>query len=82
MRDADRQFAASANGGVMYGVGGRRDIDHEGLYLASESTMYRLQRRHGLRTKRRTTARTQVTRATTVHHGRADLPGFFGPLMT
>jgi hypothetical protein len=39
----------------------------EGLYLASESTMYRLQRRHGLRTKRRTTARTHVTRATTVH---------------
>jgi transposase InsO family protein len=39
----------------------------EGLYLASESTMYRLQRRHGLRTKRRTTARTHVTRATTLH---------------
>ncbi len=39
----------------------------EGLYLASESTMYRLQRRHGLRTKRRTTARTHVTRAATVH---------------
>ena len=49
------------------------DIDHEGLYLASESTMYRLQRRHGLRTRRRTTARTQVTRATTVHHGRATM---------
>lgn len=39
----------------------------EGLYLASESTMYRLQRRHGLSTKRRTTARTHVTRASTVH---------------
>jgi len=39
----------------------------EGLYLASESTMYRLQRRHGLRTKRRTTGRTHVTRASTVH---------------
>ena len=39
----------------------------EGLYLASESTMYRLQRRHGLRTQQRTTARTHVTRATTVH---------------
>ena len=25
----------------------------EGLYLASESTMYRVQRRHGLRTKKR-----------------------------
>ena len=37
----------------------------EGLYLASESTMYRLQRRHGLRTKRRTTGRTHVTRAST-----------------
>lgn len=39
----------------------------EGLYLASESTMYRLQRRHGLRTKRRTSARTHVTRAVAVH---------------
>lgn len=39
----------------------------EGLYLASESTMYRLQRRHGLRTKWRSTARTHVTRASTVH---------------
>lgn len=40
----------------------------EGLYLASESTMYRLPRRHGLRTKRRTTAQTHVTRASAVHH--------------
>ena len=39
----------------------------EGLYLASESTMYRLQRRHGLRTTRRTTAHAHVTRASTVH---------------
>jgi putative transposase len=39
----------------------------EGLYLASESTMYRVQRRHGLRTKRRPTPRTHVTRASTVH---------------
>jgi len=39
----------------------------EGLYLASESTMYRVQRRHGLRTKQRTTPRTQVARASTVH---------------
>ena len=39
----------------------------EGLYLASESTMYRVQRRHGLRTNRRTTSRTHVTRASTVH---------------
>src|SRR4029079_8952486 len=38
----------------------------EGLYLASESTMYRVQRRHGLR-KRRTMTRTHVTRAATVH---------------
>lgn len=39
----------------------------EGLYLASESTMYRVQRRHGLRTNKPKTARTHVTRATTVH---------------
>jgi putative transposase len=39
----------------------------EGLYLASESTMYRLQRRHGLRSKQRTTTRAHVTRACTVH---------------
>ena len=39
----------------------------EGLYLASESTMYRVQRRHGLRTKKATASRTQVTRARTVH---------------
>ena len=30
----------------------------EGLYLASESTLYRVRRRHGLRTRQRTTART------------------------
>ncbi len=40
----------------------------EGLYLASESTMYRLQRRHGLRGQKRTVTRTHVTRACTVHH--------------
>lgn len=39
----------------------------EGLYLASESTMYRVQRRHGLRATRRVAARTQGTRASTVH---------------
>ena len=39
----------------------------EGLYLASESTMYRVQRRHGLRTKKRLMARTHVTRASTMH---------------
>lgn len=39
----------------------------EGLYLASESTMYRVQRRHGLRTQKRVLARTHVTRASTVH---------------
>ena len=39
----------------------------EGLYLASESTIYRVQRRHGLRTKGRTSPRTHVTRASTVH---------------
>ena len=39
----------------------------EGLYLASESTMYRLQRRYGLRSKRRSVSQTHVTRASTVH---------------
>lgn len=39
----------------------------EGLYLASEATMYRLQRRHGLRTKKRGVQHHHVTRATTVH---------------
>jgi putative transposase len=39
----------------------------EGLYLASESTMYRLQRRHGLRAKKRTIERSHVTRSSTVH---------------
>jgi transposase InsO family protein len=43
----------------------------EGLYLASESTMYRLQRRHGLRTRRRAAQRTHVARATTVHRSTA-----------
>jgi putative transposase len=39
----------------------------EGLYLASESTMYRVQRRHGLRTKKPAATRTHVSRACTVH---------------
>lgn len=39
----------------------------EGLYLASESTMYRVQRRHGLRTTRRPLVRRHVTRANQVH---------------
>jgi len=39
----------------------------DGLYLASESTMYRLQRRHGLREHKRTIERTHVTRSSTVH---------------
>jgi putative transposase len=39
----------------------------EGLYLASESTMYRLQRRLGLRARKRSTSRTHVTRACAVH---------------
>jgi len=37
------------------------------VYLASESTLYRLQRRHGLRKARRGRRRTHVTRATTMH---------------
>lgn len=39
----------------------------EGLYLASESTMYRLQRRYGLRSKQRNVSQTHVTRARIVH---------------
>jgi putative transposase len=39
----------------------------EGLYLASESTMYRVQRRRGLRTRKRAAERTHVTRSSTVH---------------
>jgi transposase InsO family protein len=39
----------------------------EGLYLASESTMYRLQRRHGLRAKKRSIERTHITRSNRVH---------------
>jgi transposase InsO family protein len=38
-----------------------------GLYLASESTFYRLQRRYGLGGRRRAIARTDITRATTLH---------------
>jgi len=40
----------------------------EGLYLASESTMYRIQRRYGLRHQKRSACRTHVTRARAVHH--------------
>ena len=40
----------------------------EGLYLGSESTFYRLQRRYGLVTVKRAMSRTDVTRAATVHH--------------
>ena len=39
----------------------------EGLYLASESTMYRLQHRRPACARRRAERRTHVTRATTVH---------------
>ena len=39
----------------------------QGLYLASESTLYRLQRRHGLRKGRRLSSPTHVTRASTLH---------------
>lgn len=39
----------------------------EGLYLASESTIYRLQRRLGLRLRTRAMSRTGITRASTVH---------------
>jgi transposase InsO family protein len=39
----------------------------EGRYLASESTMYRLKRRVGLRAQRPSMRRTEVTRASTIH---------------
>ena len=39
----------------------------EGAYIASESTMYRLQKRVGLGAHRRPRLRTHVTRGTTVH---------------
>lgn len=39
----------------------------EGLYLGSESTMYRLQRRHALRAKKRMIQRAHVTRSNMVH---------------
>lgn len=39
----------------------------EGLYLASESTMYRLQRRHNIRAKKRAIERAHATRSSTVH---------------
>lgn len=43
----------------------------DGIYLASESTFYRLQRRAGLRAARRQPRRTHVTRATTAHRATA-----------
>jgi putative transposase len=39
----------------------------QGVYLASESTIYRLQRRLGFRPPRRTMSRTDLTRASTLH---------------
>ena len=42
-------------------------LANEGLYLASESTLYRLQRRYGLRRRPRLISRTDVTRAVTLH---------------
>jgi putative transposase len=39
----------------------------QGVYLASESTIYRLQRRLGFRPRRRSMSRTDVTRASTIH---------------
>jgi putative transposase len=39
----------------------------EGLYVASESTLYRLQRRLGLRHRNRNINRTELTRASTLH---------------
>jgi putative transposase len=39
----------------------------QGVYLASESTIYRLQRRLGFRPKKRAMSRTDITRGSTVH---------------
>ena len=39
----------------------------QGLYLASESTCYRLRRRYGLRATKRAISLTDITRATTLH---------------
>ena len=39
----------------------------QGVYLASESTIYRLQRRLGFRPRKRTLSRTELTRASTIH---------------
>lgn len=39
----------------------------EGVYLASESTLYRLQRRLGFRSCRHAMSRTDITRGSTVH---------------
>lgn len=39
----------------------------EGVYLASESTIYRLQRRLGFRPRRHAMSRTDITRSNTVH---------------
>ncbi len=38
-----------------------------GVYLASESTIYRLQRRLGLRSPKREQSRTHVTRSSVMH---------------
>lgn len=39
----------------------------EGLYLPSESTLYRLRRRYGLRASKRTVNHINITRAATLH---------------
>ena len=44
-----------------------RLADEEDLFVGSESTMYRVQRRHGLRRKKRPLASRDVARATTMH---------------
>jgi putative transposase len=43
----------------------------EGVYLASESTLYRLRRRYGLTERRRAVERTHVSRANRVHRASA-----------
>lgn len=42
-------------------------LTDEDLYLASESTMYRVQRRSGIRPTKSVSTRTHVTSASTIH---------------
>jgi putative transposase len=52
---------------IIMSTGFGRSVRWDHLYLASESTMYRLQRRLGLRATRPAVTRSHVTRSSTVH---------------